>query len=242
MITAIIADDESHARERLRQLLERFELFEIVGEAADGNEALHLIITRKPDVAFLDINMPGISVFSSVPSLQAPPLVVFQTAYPEHAAAAFDIEALDYLLKPVRFERLEKTVARIRESLTVRSGERTEPSERPAGRVGQVTVKSAGGTRVIAVEDIVRISYEDGFCYLYTADEKIISDKYLSYYEKKLKGGRFFRSSRTDIINLDHIAMIHTLVPGEYTIELKSGKQIDLSRRKAQLLRTIMDF
>ncbi|NLW77658.1 MAG: response regulator, partial [Methanomicrobiales archaeon] len=86
MIKTIIADDENHARERLRELLGRFDIFDIAGEARDGNEALQMIIIHKPAVAFLDINMPGISVFQTVSSLQNPPLIVFQTAYSEYAA------------------------------------------------------------------------------------------------------------------------------------------------------------
>lgn len=223
-------------------MLGRIGVFDIVAEAADGNEALSLIITGEPQAAFLDINMPGISVFQSIPSLQRPPLVVFQTAYSEHAVRAFDIDALDYLIKPVRFERLEKTVAKIRERLAAPAsvpGESGETSCRPAERV---TVTVTGKTRIIATDDIVRISFENGFCYIYTPEEKLISDKFLNYYEEKLSGGRFFRTSRTDIINLNRISMIHKPLPGMYTVELKNGMRIELSRRKAQALKTIIDF
>ncbi|MBD3243984.1 MAG: response regulator [Chitinivibrionales bacterium] len=242
MITTLIADDEKHARERFRELLERFAEFDIVAEATDGNEALSAIIAHKPQVAFLDINMPGISVFTSISSLQNPPLVVFQTAYSEHAADAFDIDALDYLLKPVRYERLERTVARIREKLAVDGPMTAAGSAAAEQPVQRVTIKSSGKTRVIAASDIVRISFTDGFCYLYTLTEKLISDKYLNHYEEKLRGGRFFRASRTDLINLDHIAAIRRIVQGMYCIELKNGMQVDLSRRKAQLLRKLIDF
>jgi DNA-binding LytR/AlgR family response regulator len=239
MITAIIADDEDHARERLRELLDRCAQFEIVAEAKDGNEALQLIITHKPEVAFLDINMPGVSVFQSIPSLQNPPLIVFQTAYSEHAANAYEINALDYLLKPVRFERLEKAVAKILEKRPLAAPEKPKSSENP---VDHVTVTLSGKTKVIGVDDIIRISFEDGFCYLYTNSERMISDKYLTYYEEKLNGRLFFRTSRTDIINLNHIAMIQKVFQGTYIIEMKNSMRIDLSRRKARELREIMDF
>jgi two-component system, LytTR family, response regulator len=242
MITTIIADDESHARERLRELLDRFALFDIVAEAKDGNEALQCIIANKPEVAFLDINMPGMPVFQKIPSLQNPPLIIFQTAYSEHAANAYDINALDYLLKPVRFERLEQTVAKIMEKRAIATPEQLKSSEAPAKPADHVTVSIGGKTKVIAARDIVRISFEDGFCYLYTAGEKMISDKYLNYYEEKLKGGSFFRTSRTDIINLNHIAVIHKEFQGTYAIEMKNGMQIDMSRRKAQQLKKIIDF
>jgi DNA-binding LytR/AlgR family response regulator len=245
MITTIIADDESHARERLRELLDRFALFDIVAEACDGNEALQLIITHKPDVAFLDINMPGVSVFQSIPSLQNPPLVIFQTAYSEHAANAYDINALDYLLKPIRFERLEKAVAKILEKMeltTPKQPQFSEASAIPAAPADHVTITINGKTKVIPADDIIRISIEDGFCHLHTAGEKMISDKYLNYYEEKLKGGNFFRTSRTDMINLNHIAMINKEFQGMYTIVMKNGMQIDVSRRKVKELKKIVDF
>jgi DNA-binding LytR/AlgR family response regulator len=242
MITTLIADDESPARERLRELLDRFDLFDIVAEAKDGDEALHLIITHKPEVAFLDVNMPGMSVFRSIPSLQNPPLIIFQTAYSKHAADAYDINALDYLLKPVRFERLEKTVAKILEKRALTLSEHLKPSEAPVKSADQVTVTINGKTKVIAAEDIISISMEDGFCYLHMAGEKLISDKYLTYYEDKLKGSRFFRTSRTDIVNLGHITMIHKVSQGTYTIEMRNGQQIDLSRRNAQQLKKVIDF
>lgn len=242
MITAIIADDESHARERLRELLDRFALFDIVAEAKDGNEALQFIITHKPEVAFLDINMPGVSVFQSIPSLQNPPLVIFQTAYAKHAADAFDINALDYLLKPVRFERLEKAVAKVLEKRAPAASKQQQSQETPGKPADHLTVTINQKTKLIATKDIIRISIEDGFCYLYTVGEKLISDKYLNFYEEKLKGGNFFRTSRTDIINLNHIAMIHKAFQGMYTIELRNGTHIDLSRRKAQELKKIIDF
>ncbi|HEX2957623.1 MAG TPA: LytTR family transcriptional regulator DNA-binding domain-containing protein [Chitinispirillaceae bacterium] len=240
MITSIIADDEAHARERLRELLESFDCFDIIGEATDGNEAVNMIITHKPQVTFLDINMPGVSVFQSIPSLQDPPLVVFQTAYSQHAANAFEIDAVDYLLKPVRMERLEKTVAKIKERLSRKLAVLPAPADTDLKLTGYISVKISGKTRVIAIKEIVRISFENGYCYLYTSTEKIISDKYLNHYEEKLQEHKFYRTSRNDIINLDQISMIHKLSQSDYTVELKNGAKIDLSRRKAQQLKKII--
>jgi DNA-binding LytR/AlgR family response regulator len=241
MIKSIIADDESHARERLRELLEDFNCFDIVDEATDGNEAINMIITHKPQVAFLDINMPGVSVFQSIPSLQEPPLVVFQTAYSQHAANAFEIDAVDYLLKPVRIERLEKTVAKINERLLIKAPPVSLSTDATLKMTDHISVKISGKTRVIAIRDIVRISFENGYCFLYTASEKIISDKYLNYYEEKLQGSKFYRTSRNDIINLDQISMVHKLSQSDYNVELKNGARIDLSRRKAQQLKKIIE-
>lgn len=242
MINTIIADDEKHARERLRVLLERFEIFNIVAEATNGNDAIQMIIMHKPDVAFLDINMPGINIFESIQSLRTPPVIVFQTAYSEYAASAYEINAIDYLLKPLRFERLEKTVAKIREKLSSVNSGNTQQTDQPFKPTDQIAVTVGGKTRLIQFSDIIRISFEDGFCYMYTSSEKLISDKYLNYYEDKLKNSFFFRTSRTDLINLNHISLINKETAGVYTIQMKNGASIDLSRRKAMDLRKIIDF
>jgi len=241
MIRIIIADDEPHARQRLRELLDRFGNFEIVAEASDGNEALQHIITHKVDVAFLDINMPGIPVFQTVSSLQHPPLIVFQTAYSEHAAEAFEINALDYLLKPVRYERLEKTVEKIQSKLFISDSVVKQPEAivRPSDHI---TITIQGKTRVIQSKEIVRISIDDHFCYVYTTNEKLISDKYLSHYEERLDPAVFFRTSRNDIINLNYIAFIHKELQNSFIISMKNGMNIELSRRRAQELRKLIDF
>lgn len=240
-ITVLLADDESHARERMRDLLDEFDQFEIIAEATDGNEALQMIIAQQPQVAFLDINMPGISVFQSLPSLKEPPLIVFQTAYSEHAADAFDIDALDYLLKPIRRERLERTIAKITEKLC-----KTTPIEAPASPPQEsrdkVSVKVNGRIKLIPVEYIIRIAFEKGFSTIYTANERFISDKYLNHYEDILSEKGFFRASRTELIKLDAITAIQNHTQGMYTVELSNGKSVDLSRRKAQALRKIVQF
>jgi len=241
MITVLIADDESHARERLTELLDRFGCFSIVAECCDGNEALTQIISSKPQVAFLDINMPGVSVFESLPSLSAQPIIIFQTAYSEYAAQAFDIDALDYLVKPVRYERLEKTVAKIKKYIYPATTA-SPPSSVPVHYSEHLSVTINSQTKVIDVNEIIRIMFDKGYSTLVTADGTFTSDKYLNYYEEKLSPERFFRTSRTDIINLDHLSMIHRICEGVYSVELKNGMQIDLSRRKAQQLKKKINF
>jgi len=226
----VIADDEIHARERLRDLLDRFDCFDIVAEATDGDEALNAIITHSPQVAFLDITMPGISVFQTIPSLKQPPLIVFQTAYSEHAADAFDINALDYLLKPVRFERLEKSVEKIKAQFP----EEVIP-EPEKSTSGTLSVKVNGRIEIITIADIVRISFEQGFCFIYTETEKIISDKYLNSYEEILEPQGFFRANRNDLVNIKSITVVHS-----HSLALQNGDSVDLSRRKAQTLKKII--
>ncbi len=122
MIKTLIADDEQHAIQRLKDLLSDYNEFQIIAEVNDGTKALEQIVALKPDVVFLDINMPGVSVFNTILSLQEPPLVVFQTAHSKYAADAFDINALDYLLKPIDLDELIRAVDKMQKKINSESG------------------------------------------------------------------------------------------------------------------------
>jgi len=245
MIKTLIADDENHARERLSELLRSFSIFEIIAEAQDGNEALQKIITYTPEVVFLDINMPGISVFSSMEALEKKPIIVFQTAYSEYAADAFDIDALDYLLKPIRRDRIEKTVKKIQEKLAAQSIDKNYGYDLNLSSQkihDHISVKINGVIKIIPTDDIVRISFEKDYCFIYTIEDKFISDKYLNYYERTLKQKSFFRTSRNHIVNLNYISVIHAMYGESYCIELKNNERVHLSRRKAHILKKLIDF
>jgi two-component system LytT family response regulator len=240
-IKAIIADDEKHARERLRELLDTFGLFHIIGEASTGQEALEMMVLHKPDVAFLDINMPGISIFETISSLNKPPLIVFQTAYSEYAAEAFNINALDYLMKPFSLERLNRTVQKIKETL---SHHRAIPvkKESDQARIERISVRDRGAIQFIPIKDIQKILIEDGLCFIFAHEKRYVSDKSLKYFEEKLIDWGFFRTSRAHLVNLDCIKAIHPMFQGSYVIELKDKSRVDLSRRQAQVLRKKMQF
>ncbi len=258
MIKAIIADDEKYARQRLKELLDSFDIFDILSEASTGSEVLEMIITHKPDVAFLDINMPGVPVFNTISSLADPPMIVFQTAYSEHAAEAFNVNAVDFLTKPISRERLEQTVEKIKAELQKntdritesKSGSKTDPNnddfkienESESGQVEKITVKVRGAVRIIQVKDIRRICFEDGLSFIYTEKDRFLSDKFLNYYEEKLGPTGFFRASRSNLINIEYIDSIHKMFKGTYLIELKDKTRVDLSRRKAADLKKLIDF
>lgn len=254
MIKTLIADDESHAIERLRDLLSEFDDFEIVVESQDGTGALEQMVLLEPDVAFLDINMPGISVFKTISSLNNPPLVIFQTAHSKYAADAFDIDALDYLLKPVSRERFARAVSKIREKLGMdppnkqpqkqeHAPEGKEPKETTESETtDKISVKVQGAIKIIPISDILKISFEEGLSFIYTKKDRFYSDQTLNYYEKKLEEKGFFRSNRGDLINLDYISTIHKAFKGNYYVELSDGSKVELSRRKAQALKKTLDF
>jgi DNA-binding LytR/AlgR family response regulator len=244
IINALIADDESHARLRLKELLSEHDDLKVIGEAVNGNEALEKIITGKPDVAFLDIHMPGISVFSSLSSLKDPPLIIFQTAYSKYAAEAFDINALDYILKPVSRDRLFQTIEKIKEKLSAGGLQHPDTAllDFVEKKTDHITAKVKSAVKLIPVNTIQKICFEDGLSFIYTPDGRFMSDNYLNYYENKLENAGFFRTNRTTIINLSQISAIHSMFQGTYLIELKDKTKVNLSRRRAFVLKKIIDF
>jgi two-component system LytT family response regulator len=247
MIKTIIADDEAHAIDRLKDLLAEYDQFDIIDQANDGTSALEKIITLKPDVVFLDINMPGVSVFNTISSLQDPPLVVFQTAHSKYAAEAFDVNAIDFLLKPISRERFSQAVIKIQTALASPKKESEKEPQDLEESVGKetleketlekITIKDRGSIKIIEISDISKISFEDGLTFIYSRNGRFLSDQTLNYYEDKLNSVGFFRSNRANLVNLDYMASLHKLFKGSHVIELKDGSRIELSRRKAQLLK-----
>lgn len=240
-ITVLIADDEAPARKRLKSLLEDDCRFQIISEAENGDRVLSEIIGKNPQVAFLDINMPGASVFNTIPSLKKPPLVVFQTAYSEYGVKAFDIDAVDYLMKPVSRQRFSKALEKvfIRLNLDMSYEEISAAQEKePAKDV--LSVKSGEAIRVIHIDKIQRISYEEGFSFIYTQGERVYSDKPLSYYCDLLGERGFYQISRKDIINLAFLSRLHPLFKGQYIAELLNGERMTVSRRRIQKLKELI--
>lgn len=233
-ITLLIADDEAPARKRLRALLVDKPRFRIVDEAENGDQVVAKIIENNPQVVFLDINMPGASVFSTIPSLKDPPLVVFQTAYSEYGAKAFDIDAIDYLLKPVSRERFDQALKKI--ETTLGKGPLQEKTKQGLPR-NVLSIKSGETIRVVKIASITRISFENGFSYIHLDKEKLYSDKSLNAYEEQLHNMGFYRISRNDIINLAFIYKLHPLFKGQYMVEMQSGEKLTVSRRRIQGLK-----
>ena len=239
-IKILIADDEIPARKRLKTLFAEDSRFHIIAEAENGDEVLRMIIEKSPQAAFLDINMPGASVFTTIPSLKNPPLIVFQTAYSEYGVKAFDIDAVDYLLKPISRERFKKTLDKICQHLYPAIQEQPEVINN--NTIDIISVKTGDSILVIKIGKIERISFEDGFSFIHRSGEKLFSDKSLSSFEEILNGNNFYRISRTDIINLDFIKKLHHMFKGQYVVEMKNGDRINISRRRIQGLKELISY
>lgn len=243
-VNCFIVDDERLARRHLARLLKEHADLIVSGEAANGIDAIERISEARPDVLFLDIEMPGLNGFDMLAQIAMPPLVVFTTAFDEYAVRAFDASAIDYLLKPIQASRLAQAVDKIRKQLehprlnyraelqqalsTLRPG----PPAKLAGRRGKRII-------LLAPRDVIHISLEDEISFLHTAAERFASDQTISQLERMLAGGPFVRVSRSAIVNLHYARELVPWSSGTWRIRLANGLEIGVSRERARRLKSV---
>ena len=252
-IRTILVDDESLAIQGLELRLQAFPDIEIVERCVNGREAIRAIKTHKPDLVFLDIQMPGFDGFSVVSGLMEvePPLFVFVTAYNEFALKAFEAQAVDYLMKPVEEERLAATMDRVRQRLSEkRAGEETErlksllaevapdavqempTAEAPASNRFEklINIKDRGQIFRVDVESIERIDAAGDYMCIYTGDNTLILRETMKDLEKRLDPRKFQRVHRSTIVNLEQVRQVKPHTNGECFLVLGSGAQVKVSR------------
>ncbi|MBY0374467.1 MAG: response regulator [Bryobacteraceae bacterium] len=229
---ALIVDDERLARRELQRLLEAHAQVEIVGEAANAEEARRLIAEQKPELLFLDIQMPGESGFDLLASLERAPEVIFTTAFDQYALRAFEVSALDYLMKPVEPERLAAAIAKVR-----KKSEEERPARKPAD---QVFVKDGDRCWFVRLQEIGLLESEGNYTRLYFGKERPLIPRSLAQLEEKLDTDVFFRASRKHIINLRWIEQVDTAVNGALVAKLRGGHEIEMSRRQSQRFKESM--
>lgn len=240
-LRALIADDEPLARARLSRLLAGEEGVEIVASCGDGAQTVQAIRELRPDVAFLDIRMPGMDGFRALSALpkSARPRVVFVTAYAEHAVRAFDAEATDYLLKPVSGDRLHEAVRRLRRSLT-EDGASVPAREETAGSpafFSRLAVPDQGRLRVIAVEDIDHVLAQRNYVELFVGERAYRLRETLSHLEARLDPAQFVRIHRSRLVRVDCVADIEALAHGQYLLRLRSGIRLRSGRSYRNVVR-----
>jgi two-component system LytT family response regulator len=246
--TAVIIDDEAPARSRLARLL-RDALagrIDIVGEAADGESGLALIEEKSPDLAFVDVQMPGLDGIAMVTRIPAPaPYVIFTTAHDRYALDAFDAGAIDYLLKPFDVARLTRAVARA-ESLGMRakSEEVLAPLRAPAlaQRVlaDKLPITSNGRVLLVPVADISHCVVEHELVTVHTQKATYTTDYTLAALEGRLDTTRFFRAHRALLVNLDHVAAIDDMAGGKVMLVTHAGARLEVSRQSSRRLRALL--
>ena len=248
----LIVDDEPAARRRLALMLEELDV-EVAGEAANGLDALERVRAVQPDVLLLDIAMPEIDGLDVARHLGSPaPLIIFQTAYDEFALAAFDHAAVDYLVKPVSLDRLERALGRARERLRT-SGpaagdealtpdviEALRSAVRPPARTPRLLVRDRGGHRLVAWADIRRFATEQGGVFAELADARLLTDYTLAELERRA-GALFVRANRGDLVNIEHVVRIVANPEGTGELELAGGARVPVSRRRLTEVRRALE-
>ena len=243
IIRTLIVDDEPLARERLRKLLENEPDIEIVGEAADGAEALAAAQKDHPDLIFLDVQMPELDGFGVIEGLEGEgmPAVVFVTAYDRFALKAFEVHALDYLLKPFDRERFQKALDRARHLVQQRQtgdlGHRLSSlindlkADRPKPKyLDRLAVKTEGRVLFFKMDEIDWIEAADNYVGIHVGNEEHLHRETMASLESKLPPTRFLRISRSTIVNLERIKELQPMFHGDYTVILKNGTRLSLSR------------
>jgi two-component system LytT family response regulator len=249
-IKILIVDDEPLARERIRSLLSVHADIEIIGECATGAEAVSSIARLDPDLVFLDVQMPDLDGFGVIESIGAAamPTVIFVTAYDKYALRAFDVNALDYLLKPFDRERFETAVSRAREQIKQKkSGAlnqrllaliadiRAEPI-----RTDRLAIKSAGRVFFIRTDEIDWIEAAGNYVRLHTVAGEHLYRETMSNLEARLDAKKFLRIHRSVIVNVERIKELHPLFHGEYTVTLHDGTRLTLSRSYRDRLQELL--
>ena len=254
-IRTILVDDEPLAIQGLKLRLEPHEDVEIIETCANGREAIRAIKTHKPDLVFLDIQMPGFDGFSVIQGLMEvePPLFVFVTAYSDHAIRAFEAQAVDYLMKPVEEDRLADTLDRVRQRLQEKRGvEEAEKLKEVLAEVAPDAVDQVGGQfddahasnryeKLINIKDrgqifrvdvdsIEKIDAAGDYMCIYTGDNTLILRETMKDLEKRLDPRRFQRVHRSCIVNLDQVRQVKPHTNGECFLVLESGSQVKVSR------------
>jgi two-component system, LytTR family, response regulator len=239
-IRTLIVDDEPLARERVRGLLAEETDIEIVGECRDGLEAVDGILREAPDLVFLDVQIPEVDGFGVIErvGIEKTPVIVFVTAYDQYALQAFEVHAVDYLLKPFDHDRFQKALARARQSVQLRrSGDVNErlvalleDLKTPQGHLERLVVKSSGRLFFLRAEEIDWIESSGNYVSLHVGPESHLLRETMNGIETKLDPARFIRIHRTAIVNIDRIRELQPLFHGEYDVVLRTGTTLTLSR------------
>lgn len=247
MWKTIIIDDEQLARQRIKRLLKMYDEIDIIAEAEDGESGLECINKYKPDLIFLDIEMPVLNGFEMLTKLIHQPKVVFTTAYDQYAIKAFEEGSIDYLLKPVETERLDKTIKKLKQTDLASVPMHIEELLRhmqPKRSVKTLTVKLGDKILLIKLTDIVYVQAEDKYVFLHTADgKKHLTDFTLATLEEKLPD-EFIRIHRSEMINTEYIKEIRKGFNGALVFVLNNAEETRLtsSRSNSEVLRARFDI
>ncbi|MBP7463189.1 MAG: LytTR family transcriptional regulator DNA-binding domain-containing protein [Bacteroidales bacterium] len=245
MIRCIIIDDETPARSLVREYLTRHSDIEIVAECANGFDGLKAIQDLKPDLIFLDIQMPKLTGFEMLELLVNKPAIVFTTAYEQFAIQAFECNASDYLLKPFTPTRFDDALARVRRQIENHSGQSQvdtliQSVKNETKLIDRVVVKSGSKIKILPVESILCIEAADDYVLIHTHSEQFIKNDTMSYYEERLPAQEFLRVHRSFLVALSAIESIEPYTKETHSLKLSNGLSVKTSRNGSQRLKQIL--
>jgi two-component system LytT family response regulator len=245
MIKAIVIDDEPLARLIIREYLQDYGQIEIVGECNDGFEGVKAIHEYAPDLVFLDIQMPKINGFEMLQLIEEPPAIIFTTAFDEYAIKAFDLHAVDYLLKPFSKERFGKSIDKwLAQSGTANGNAATraliQDSALIPGQAERIVIKTGGKIKIIPVTEIQFLEAADDYVKIHTRDGTFLKNKTLSYFEQALATKSFVRTHRSFMVNIQEINRIDPFEKDSHVAFLKDGVRIPVSKSGYAKLRAVL--
>ncbi len=247
-LKALIIDDEEPARILIRSYLESFPDISIIGECANGFEGMKAIQSDKPDLIFLDIQMPKISGFEMLELLDEYPQVIFSTAFDEFAIKAFEFNAVDYLLKPYSRDRFAQSVNKAIERINQKTGPAPGLSKLASGMLtpgmylDRIVVRSGQKIKVIAIDQIEYIEAEDDYVMVYVSDGRYLKQMTMGYLEEHLDPAEFIRVHRSHIVRLSQIVQLEPYDKETKVLVMKSGKKIHTSKAGLKKLREVLGF
>jgi two-component system LytT family response regulator len=246
MIKAIIVEDEKLARDLIRDYLGANDDFEILGEYEDGFSGLKAINELKPDLVFLDIQMPKLTGFEMLELLEHHPAIIFTTAYDQYALKAFEHNALDYLLKPYSRDRFEEAINKAQERIS--AGDRdsikklVEHKDAQEEELHRIVVKSRSRIHVVPVHDVIYLEAQDDYVMIYTRESKHLKQKTMKYFEAHLPAEEFVRIHRSYIVRVEEIAQMQLYEKDSYIVILKNGSKLPVSKTGLPKLKKQLDF
>lgn len=247
MIQAIIIEDEQPARDLIKYFLSAHANIKLLGEFPDGFSGLKAINELKPDLVFLDVQMPKLTGFEMLELMDETPHIVFTTAYDQFAIKAFELNAVDYLLKPYSQERFNQAIAKVIEKV------QKEPAEKSIAQLvehvaekqeilDRVVVKTGSKIKVIPVDQILYIESQDDYVMIYSPEGKYLKQQTMKYFEQHLEVGKFLRIHRSYIVNIDTIKQLELYEKNSYLAVLNNGAKLKVSDSGYKSLKNLMKF
>ncbi len=242
-IRTIIVEDEEPARNIIKHYLKDYQEFELIGEFADGFSGVKAINELKPDVSFLDVQMPKLTGFEVLELIEHKPLIIFSTAFDQYAIKAFEMNASDYLLKPYTKERFAQAIAKVSErfkqkqTIAPKVEAIIQTVDEKTELISRVAVKCGSKINVISVEDITYLESEGDYVMIYTKDGRFLKEKTMKYFETHLDENHFIRIHRSNIVNVNEILRIEHYDKENYMVLLKNNAKLKASNSGYKLLK-----